>query len=597
MPMENKNRTHLLILLGLIAVTLIAYWPVQRFDFVIFDDPIYTADNAHIAPGITWDSVRWAFAFNGAGYWQPLTWVSHMVDQAVFGAQPGPQHLVNLAVHVINVLLLFQFLYLATGACWRSAMVAALFALHPLNVESVAWISSRKNLLSTCFWMLTLLAYVHYSRRPMLLRYSLVGIVMACGLMAKPMATTLPIVLLLLDLWPLNRIAEYPTEREHLDHDPATFPNRSQQLPLSRILYEKFGLLIISAISIGLTLASMGTIQSSFLAPMPALSLRLANAIVTPFRYVEKLLWPRDLAFFYPFPEAIPLWQSVSAGIALLAITAGGVLAWRRRPYLLIGWLWFLITLAPVSGLTPVRLWPSMADRFSYVPAIGLFIIASWSVADILERTSFRKGAAIGIAVALVGLMAWGTRSQTRTWENSVALCQNALNVTADNWLAHTQMGTVLQGTGELSNAIWHFREAIRITPVNLDAMNNLALALSESNRHSEATRHFETIIRLKPENGSFHYNFGMHLLRNGDRQRALTHLQASARYRPEYAPVWNILGIAAAQDGELDQARVYFLRALEKDPEYTDARTNLAQLKHLSAAEGIHQENPSFHL
>ena len=259
------------------------------------------------------------------------------------------------------------------------------------------------------------------------------------------------------------------------------------------------------------------------------------------------------------------------------------------------GWLWFLVTLAPVSGLTPVRLWPSMADRFSCVPAVGLFILTSWAVADILERVSFRKGAAVGISIVLVVMLAWGTRLQTRTWANSVALCGNALEVTSDNWLAHTQMGTVLRSKGQLGDAVYHFQEAMRIMPGNLDALNNLALALSETNRISEATRHFETIIRLKPENGSFHYNFGMHLLRNGDRPRALVHLQASARHRPGYAPVWNILGITAAQNGSLDQARAYFLRAMEVDPDYEEAPANLKQLERLAAGEDRRAVTPAF--
>ncbi|MBC2695325.1 MAG: hypothetical protein HF982_08645, partial [Desulfobacteraceae bacterium] len=339
-----------LICLFLVIATLAVYWQINYHEFINFDDSLYILQNKQVQKGLTSESISWAFSFTDIAYWHPLTWLSHMLDCQIYGLIPGMHHRTNLILHIVNSILLFFVFQKMTGALWRSAFVATLFALHPLNVESVAWVAERKNVLSTFFWMLTMLAYVHYTTRPGLYRYLLTLLFLMLGLMAKPMLVTLPFVLLLLDYWPLERLRN--------------------QSPFNLIL-EKIPFFAFSAVSVYISSLSVkyyGIVVSTELVPM---QIRIANALVSYVKYIEKMIWPKNLAIFYPFPDTLPIWQILGAGLFLASISFLVFLNLRKKPYLCMGWLWFLGTLIPVIGLKQAGLWPAMADRWAYVPFVG----------------------------------------------------------------------------------------------------------------------------------------------------------------------------------------------------------------------------------
>jgi hypothetical protein len=412
-----------LVLGGVLALlTVLAFLPSLGNGYVLLDDPLYVTGNAKVRQGITGEGLAWALTANVANNWHPLTMLSHMVDVEVFGLAPAGHHLTSLLLHLANVLLLFEALRRMTGAVFRSALVAAVFAVHPTRVESVAWIAERKDVLSGLFWMLALLAYLYYARRPSPGRYLLAGLSMALGLAAKPMLVTLPCVLLLLDLWPLGRRG------------------------LGRLILEKIPLFALSAASSVVTLHY----QKASLAPLEALpwDLRLSNAAVSYVTYLGKAFLPRDLAVFYPFPAQIPLWQAL--GSAALIIVLTGLAAWRIRksPWLLVGWLWFLGTLVPVIGLVQVGR-QAMADRYTYLPFAGLFLAMVWGLAELVAQRAVLRRALGVVAVLAVLILTAMTRSQARHWADSVTLFRHALAVTGDNDLARIGLAKALAARRE----------------------------------------------------------------------------------------------------------------------------------------------------
>ena len=412
-----------LVLGGVLALlTVLTFLPSLGNDYVLLDDPLYVTGNPEVRQGITREGLAWALTANVANNWHPLTVLSHMLDVEVFGLAPAGHHLTSLLLHLANVLLLFAALHRMTAAAFRSALVAALFAVHPTRVESVAWIAERKDVLSGLFWMLALLAYVHYARRPSLGRYLLVALAMALGLAAKPMLVTLPCVLLLLDLWPLGRRG------------------------LRRLILEKIPLFALSAASCAATLSY----QETSLAPLEALpwDLRFSNAVVSYATYLGKAFLPRDLAVFYPFPAEIPVWKAAGAAALLLLLTGLALWRARRSPWLLVGWLWFLGTLVPVIGLVQVGR-QAMADRYTYLPFIGLFLAMVWGAAELVERRDvFRPVLGALSVLAILGL-AGMTRAQVRHWQDSVALFRHALAATGDNHLARRGLAKALAAQKE----------------------------------------------------------------------------------------------------------------------------------------------------
>ena len=572
---QYSNKVIVVCLL-LVAVTLATYVQVSKHDFVSLDDDIYVTENYHVRAGLTSAGIVWAFSFTDSPYWHPLTWLSHMLDCQLFGVSPSMHHLTNVVLHLANSLLLFLVLYQMTGALWKSCFVAALFALHPLNVESVAWVTERKNLLSTFFWLLTMVFYVRYSRKPGLARYSLVVTVFALGLMAKPMLVTLPFVLLLLDYWPLGR---FPIQQ--VDGDTRTETAKDTIPAFQRTTYvslvlEKVPLLILSVLSVSLTSLSVqrsGILISTTLVPM---KLRIANGIASYARYIGKLIWPQELAVFYPYPSMVPLWQSVGAGLLLAGISFLVIRAWRKLPYLCIGWFWYLGPLIPAIGLVQAGQWPAMADRFTYVPAIGLFVILAWFIPHVLKKWRYRR---IGLAVAAGAVLAASmilTWTQLHHWKNSVALFQQALKVTANNYLAYNNLGNVLEREGKVTQAIDHYVKALQINPNFPSAHYNLGYILSRQGKMDEAIAHYSKALQFNPDFAGAHNNLGNILQGQGKIKEAVFHFSRALELEPDSAEVHFNLGNALARQGKLNEAQEHFSRALEHRSEYAEARNSL---------------------
>jgi tetratricopeptide (TPR) repeat protein len=463
-----------------------------------------------------------------------------------------------------------------TGALWRSAFVASLFALHPINVESVAWVAERKNVLSTFLWMTTMLAYAIYSERPCFTRYLTVLFVFALGLLAKPMLVTLPFVLLLLDYWPLKRLRMGLVTARPAIKTQQTAKFFNYRLLDFRPVLEKLPLLALSLVAAYLSSASLqlsGSIKALDDVPM---LLRLANALVSYVKYIGKMIWPHNLTVFYPYPESVPLWQTLGASILLICITVLVVWSFRRQPYLGVGWLWYLGTLIPVSGLMQAGLWPEMADRWAYLPFIGLFIMIAWGVPDLAKRWVYpRAGLGIITSVVLAALMAL-TWTQIRYWKNSVRLFEHALAVNQTNWLAHNNLGTALAAQGKNFEAHQHFFESLKIDPGQYNPHNNLGAFLASKNRSTEAIKYFSEALRLNPNSAHAHVNMGTELLKLGKIEPAIGHLKKALNLKPGFPESHNILGLALLRKGKLEAAIGHFRMAFKVKPNYADAQQNL---------------------
>ena len=600
------------IAVGLVIATLAVYFQVRTFEFITFDDNLYVYENEMVREGLTSQNFARAFSTittDEQTYWHPLTWLSHMLDVELFGLAPGGHHLMNLFFHILNVVLLFFALHFMTGAVWKSAFVAALFAVHPINVDSVAWITERKNLLSTTFWMLTMLAYTHYARKPSVVRYALIFTIFAAGLLAKPMLVTLPSVLLLMDFWPLGRISS-----EHPLPVSVTIGHPFQKAGLARLVTEKIPFLVLSLASIGISLSSLHLEN-----PMaghnigPPMMLRLENAIISYAVYLWNLIWPAHLAFYYPFPNIVDVWQTLSAAILLITVTVAAVYRARKNPYLVIGWLWFLGTLVPVLGLVQAGLWPAMADRWVYVPAIGIFMIVAWGIADITAGMRFRKIAIAAPAVILLCVLSILTVRQAGFWRNSRALYEHAIAVTSSNFVAHNNLGNILRSGGDMTGAVLEYQKALAINPVYTLALYNLGFTmkkqghpekalqylgaalrldpdyanahelmgriLNETGQKNLAFQHFSRAIALKPNNASIHNNMAAILTNSGQHKKAIFHARQAVQTDPTYADAHFNLGTALSQNGQTDEAIRHFLKAIDLKPDMADAHISLANI------------------
>jgi tetratricopeptide (TPR) repeat protein len=512
---------------ALAALTIAVYAPVRHFDFVQLDDPLYVSENPHVQGGLTPAAVAWAFTTGRAANWHPVTWISHMLDVQWFGVNPGRHHLTNLALHLANTLLLFALLARLTGAAWRSAVVAALFAVHPLHVESVAWIAERKDVLSTFFLLAATWAYWRYVRaaqaraaaggeadrrtlRPAAW-YGLLVALFALGLMAKPMLVTLPFVLLLLDVWPLGRLSLEPSSppprsgggKRPRGKGPApTSLAPGFLMAVWPLVREKIPLFALAAVSAVVTMAAQqrgGAVTGLDADP---LGLRIENALVSAALYLRDTVWPAGLSSFYPFPSRVPAAQVLGALALLAAMSWPAWRARRTRPYLLVGWLWYLGMLVPVSGIVRVGL-QARADRYTYVPLVGIFIMASWGVAEAAGRSRrLRAAAAVATAVAVLGF-AWAARAQALWWRDNVALFTRAAMVSqhVDEYDAHMSLGAALGGQGRLDEARDHFAAAVRLRPRADAAHLALAIALGRQGRRQEAARELDEALRLNPGN------------------------------------------------------------------------------------------------
>lgn len=586
-----------LVTLGLFASLVWLYFPALRNGFVGYDDPEYVTANWHIQQGLTWNGLRWAFTTFHAANWHPLTWLSHQLDVSLFGLRPWGHHLTSILLHALNGVLLFHVLRLLTGAFWRSLVVALLFGLHPLRVESVAWVSERKDVLSATFFLLALLAYAAYvsAKQPQgtelrpksaaQLRYGFCLTLFCLGLMSKPMLVTLPLVLLLLDIWPLQRL------------------NRKS---LPAVLREKVPF-FVAAVAAGVVTMLAQSRGGAILQNTPLLG-RIENAVVSCGRYLGKLAWPANLSPFYPPVSQWSGWIVIASLAFLAGISVLTILARKRLPFLATGWFWFLVMLTPVLGLVAAGE-QSMADRYTYLPSIGLFIAVVWAV-HLISPSKLGTAVAVALLVPLTASWMIVTRQQIGFWRDTQSLFTHALEVTPGNYLALNNLGTALDKQGRRDEAMAKFKEAIRVKPDYAQARNNLGVVLLNTGkpeeamaefqqalqanpsyadahnnlgilhesrgRQDEALKEFALACQANPTHGDAQYNLALQLMRKGLFQQAVEHLQTALRLQPDSADAHNNLGFVYQQLKQLDAAVAEYLLAIRLRPDYAKAHFNL---------------------
>jgi tetratricopeptide (TPR) repeat protein len=568
-----------LVCLVLILATSAVYWHVTGHDFVLIDDDGYVYENRHVQNGLTSGSMIWAFNATDMANWHPLTWLSHMLDFQLYGLNPKGHHLTSVFIHLVNTLLLFLVLKWMTGGLWRSGFVAAFFALHPLHVESVAWVAERKDVLSTLFWMLTIWAYLGYVKRPGVKRYLLILLPFALGLMAKPMLVTLPCVLLLLDYWPLERIQLGQTCICGTAPGVPAINVHTPTRQAFRLLAEKTPFFTLAAVSCFVTFVVQRTGGAVRTFEVYPFNTRIANAALAYVSYIIKMIWPQNLAVLYPHPgQSLPMWQAAAAGLLLLLISTVVIRAGRRYPYLPVGWFWYLGTLVPVIGL--VQVGPqAMADRYTYVPLIGLFIMIAWGVPEIVPRWPHRKLSFATLSTTLFLFLMVLTWKQVQYWKNSISLFEHTLEVTSNNWLCNNSLGIALDREGRTDDAIKHYLAALRIRPDYVKAHSNLGYALVREGRTDDAIKHYLEALRIKPDYVEAHNNLGNALAREGRIDDAIKHYLEALRIKPDLAEAHNNLGIVFARKGNFDVAVKHFEKALQINPNFSYARDNLKKV------------------
>ena len=557
------------ICLVLVLAALAVFWQVHHHEFIDFDDDDYIYDNNYVRPGLTREGLVYAFTSHDLGDWHPLTMLSHMLDCQLYELDPGGHHLTSVLFHVANTLLLFIVLNSMTGSLWPSAFVAAAFALHPLHVESVSWASERKDVLSTFFGMLTMAAYLRYIRHPGIGRYLLTLLAFVLGLMAKPMLVTLPFVLLLLDYWPLGRL-QWGSE------------STGKGLPLSKgvkigfqrtslwyLIVEKIPFFAISAVISVVTFLferSVGVVESTI--SYPAVY-RIENALVAYMVYIEKMFWPARLAVFYPHPlGGLPAWKVAGSALLLVFITAAVICKRKQRPYLVVGWLWYIGTLVPVIGFVQIGL-QAIADRYTYIPLTGLFIIIAWGIPDLLARLRNRKfilSISAGVILTALGVTAW---FQVKHWRNDITLYRHAASVIKDNWWAHHGLGSALKKQGsfdeanrefgkalqiEIDNAIGKWKNVLRYKPADAEAHLNLGLALIWKKKFDDAIEHLNQALKARPDWAEAYYCLGLAFDQQGNYPLAIQHYNEAIRLRPGYPDAIGALEMAMKRQGKIGQ-------------------------------------------
>ena len=600
------------IYVGLFVSTLLVFSQVRHFDFVTYDDDLYVYENPHVLNGLTRDGLISAFTSAPAGgNWLPMTWLSFMLDCQLFNANPGRMHLVNLLLHLVNTLLLFTILRRMTGSLWPSAFVAAVFSLHPLHVESVAWITERKDVLCTLFLLLTIAAYAGYVKRPSVFRYLLTLVLFALGLMAKPMLVTLPFVLLLLDYWPLNRFEiRRPVKSGRRTRKPAPVPDRHSAT--YRLIIEKIPFAVLSVISSTITFIVQRSGGAMYETDILSIKFRVLNAAVAYLEYINKMFWPSKLAVFYPHPgDNIPVAKAAGCILLLLGLTVLFLYLGRRRKYLTAGWLWYLGTLIPVIGLVQVG-GQSMADRYTYIPYIGLFIMIAWGLPELLSKWPPRKivlGLAATISLAGLGVCA---HRQVGYWNNSIALFSHAIKVTQNNALAYNNLGEAYGKLGRFQEMIEACQQALRIRPDYAKAYNNLGAAYGNLGRYQEAIEVLKKATKINPNLAEVYNNLGLAYAKLGRWQEAINYAcraceltnhrnavfldalaqaylsagrfseaaqtaEAALKINPNLANAYGTLGVVLASKGSSEKALVHLKRSLEINPDNIGVKNNLA--------------------
>jgi len=501
----NPKKQIIIICVILTIATLAVFLQLNHYDFVNFDDDIYVTGNSHVRSGISLDNVCWAFSTLHAEFWHPLTWISLMFDNQIYGLNAGGYHLTNLILHILSTLLLFWLFNRMTGAIWKSAFVAAFFALHPLHVESVAWIAERKDVLSAFFWMLTLCFYVYYAEKPAISRYLLVLCFFICGLMSKSMVVTLPVVMILLDYWPLKR-----------------FELHKGNTILWQIK-EKIPFFILSAVFSVITIHAQRVL---FVGPFP-LSARIANAPVSFVTYLEKTFWPHGLAVFYPFSDQLPLWQVFGSTLLIILISIAVIVVWKRLPYLFVGWLWYSVTLIPVIGIIRSTA-HSMHDNYIYLPSIGLSVMMAWGLTQLIKNESIGRKFLLPAAIIIFLLMSFFAWKQCGYWKNSIELWNRALMVTSDNYMAYNGRGAAYGELGQYGLAFEDFNHSILLKPDYSYAYYNRGTVYNKRGQYPQAIDDYNRSIRLKPDYAPAYNNRGIAYLMLGNMERGCSDVQKS---------------------------------------------------------------------
>jgi len=593
-----KVRLHFAICLFLVFCSLSLFRQVKDFNFLNYDDDLYVFENSQVKGGLTLKGICWSFKTTQGGNWHPLTWFSHMMDVEIYGLNPGRHHLTNVLFHTINTLLVFLIFRRMTGKEWESGVVAILFAIHPIHVESVAWVSERKDVLSTLFWMLTMWAYLRYVEQQNIRRYLVVLFIFALGLMAKPMLVSLPFVLLLLDFWPIRRFCFEETDGIQNKRSTILF-----------LLGEKLPLFLFSFVTGVVTFFAQlhsGAVRSS---EVYSLSIRMANALMSYALYIKKTIWPFDLAVPYPHPGMVPIGKFATAFLVLMTITFIVIKSGRRHPYLIVGWLWYIGTLIPVIGIVQVGS-QAMADRYTYVPSMGLFIIIAWGGAELALKWRIGKRILVAIAASIFTILITTAWFQIRYWKNSITLFKHAIDITENNYVAYNNLGLTLAEKGRLKEAVHyyseglkinphyiklhnnlgdarlrlgnidgaidHFKQALRIKPTYAKAHFNMGTALLAQDKLDDAIRHFNAGLQTRPNDPTAHNNLGNALQKQGRLDEAMRHYRAALRVCPKDAVVYNNLGVVLMRKGDIEGAMSHFKNALRIQPEYTDATNNL---------------------
>lgn len=548
----------------IVAITAYIYWPVQGFDFVNYDDEAYVTANRHVKAGLTREGIYWAFTDKGVGHWHPLTWISHMIDVELFSLHPGGHHWTNVLIHFANASILTLALTSLTGTFWRSLAVAALFAVHPLNCESVAWIAERKNVLSIFFFLLALWSYGKYVKTGLRWSYYAMIFIFLCGIMTKPIVVTFPFVLLLLDYWPLSRLAS----------GSQASGAEGKRARLSSLFVEKIPLLAIIPFSIIMTIQAARYVDTVASLSKVPLSDRLYNAAISYVSYLGKAVWPRNLAVFYPYPSSFTPLEVGGAFLFILVISSVVFFLAKRRPYLAVGWFWYLGTLVPVIGIVQAG-GQAMADRYAYLSLIGIFIAVVWLMADLVKETRVSRKIAISALAVVVLALTLASRQQVLIWRNSISLFSHALSTTIGNHVAHSNLGKAFVDAGRLQEAAFHYEQALKISP-SAEGHNNLGMVLAELGRVNEAMIHYQAALAQKPTYAEAYNNIGVIAGRGGDLSRAISLFAKAISLKGDYADAHNNLGYALAVQGRHEEAIPSLQAALYFDPDHQRARRNL---------------------
>ncbi len=576
--MKDNNATDILnkkyfyiICLFLVVATLAVYWQVLDNDFVILDDDVYVTENAHVHKGVTFDGLTWAFTSSHSSNWHPLTWISHMIDCQLYGLNPRGHHITGLLFHVANTLLLLLILVRMTGALWQSSFVAAFFALHPLHVESVAWVAERKDVLSTFFMMLTLWVYTIYVKKGGIKRYLLVVLFFVLGLMSKPMLVTLPFILLMLDFWPLGRLCP-----SHDTRNVVTGQQTDEGPNVFRLLWEKIPFFALAVASSVVTFIVEERVSGVKLHETYSLQTRIINAFVAYIEYIVNMVWPVKLVVVYPHPgSSLPLWKGVVAGLALVLITILVIRKARKIPYITVGWFWYIVTLIPVIGIVQVGL-QAMSDRYTYITLIGLFVIIAWGANDLLSKWLYRKICLGTLAAIILPVLIVLTWKQVQYWEDSITLYKHTLKHTSNNFIIYNNLGKVYNDSGKYKEAIEAYKQSTRIAPDYAMAHSNLGVSYNDLGKYKEAIEACRKAIWINPDYAKAYFNLSVAYGESGKYEEAIEACRKAIEIDPDYAMAHSNLGVAYGVLGMYKEAIEKFKQAIEIDPDDVMAHSNL---------------------